>query len=164
MKEDTMTAPTVTAQLRALRGLSTSQLRTKYREIFGEDTFSHNRDFLFKRIAWRLQEQAFGGLSQRTTTRLAALVDESLIRVRPPQTFQPGTDVGPMPTPQPATPPTGKIITRVYKGRRLEVEVLEQGFRYNGAVYASLSAVAKAITGTHCNGRSFFGLTGKEQG
>ena len=107
------TTPTMTAQLHALHGLSTTQLRAKYRDLFGEDTTSHNRDFLFKRIAWRLQEQAYGGLSQRAQTRLASLVDESLIRVRPPQDFQPAMDAGPAPAP----PNTGNIIARVYSGQ-----------------------------------------------
>lgn len=157
-----MTTPTMTAQLRALQGLSTSQLRTRYRDLFGEETTSHNRDFLFKRIAWRLQEQAYGGLSQRTKARLADLVDESLIRVRPPQTFHPNLDAE-LPPPSPSALPTpGRIIARVYKGQRYEVEVLEHGFRFHDTVYASLTAVARAITGTHCNGRAFFGLTGKE--
>ena len=48
------------------------------------------------------------------------------------------------------------------KGQRIEVEVLDNGFLYDGTVYTSLSAVAKAITGTHCSGRAFFGLAGKE--
>ena len=157
-----MTTPTMTAQLHALRGLSTPQLRARYCELFGEETTSHNRDFLFKRIAWRLQEQAFGGLSQRTKTRLAELVDESLIRVRPPQDFQPRVDAGPAPETQPPTPATGQIISRVYKGQRIDVEVLDNGFRHDGVVYASLSAVAKSITGSHCSGRAFFGIAGKE--
>ena len=159
-----MTTPTMTAQLHALRGLSTPQLRARYCELFGEETTSHNRDFLFKRIAWRLQEQAYGGLSQRAKSRLTELVDESLIRVRPPQDFSPGLDAGPAPEPTAGQPTTGKIISRDYKGQQIDVEVLDNGFRYDGIVYASLSAVAKAITGNHCSGRAFFGMTGKEQG
>ena len=158
------TTPSMTAQLHALQGLSTQQLRTKYRELFGEDTHSHNREFLFKRIAWRLQEQAYGGLSQRTKARLTALVDESLIRVRPPKDFHPSVDAGPMPESTSEPPSRGKIISRLYKGTRIEVEVLDNGFMYEGTVYASLSAVAKTVTGSHCSGRAFFGLAGKEQG
>jgi len=155
---------TMTAQLHALQGLSTQQLRAKYCELFGEDTHSHNREFLFKRIAWRLQEQAYGGLSQRTKARLSTLVDESLIRVRPPKDFHPAVDAGSMPDRTPEPPSNGKIISRLYKGMRIEVEVLDNGFMYEGTVYASLSAVAKTVTGSHCSGRAFFGLAGKEQG
>lgn len=158
-----MTTPTIAAQLKGLQGMSVAQLRSKYREYFGEDTTSHNRDFLFKRIAWRLQEQAYGGLSQRTKDRLAALVDETQIRVRPPQTFRPVVDAGPIPETVAAEPPIGKILSRCYKGQQIEVAVLDNGFLYDGKLYASLTAIAKAITGSHCSGRAFFGLTGKEQ-
>jgi len=158
-----VTSPTIAAQLTALHGMSAAQLRTQYRELFGEDTTSHNRDFLFKRIAWRLQEQAFGGLSQRTKDRLIALVDESQIRVRPPQTFHAGVEVGPLPAVAPVEPSAGKIISRLYKGEQIDVAVLDNGFLYDGKLYASLTAIAKAITGSHCSGRAFFGLTGKGQ-
>jgi hypothetical protein len=60
-------------------------------------------------------------------------------------------------------PAPGGIVTRLYKGRRLEVTVLARGFAHDGIVYRSLSAVAKAITGSHCNGYLFFRLAGKEE-
>ena len=58
-------------------------------------------------------------------------------------------------------PRPGTILTRRYKGRTLQVEVLEQGFAFEGRTYRSLSAVAKAVTGSHCSGHFFFGLTEK---
>ncbi len=57
----------------------------------------------------------------------------------------------------------GTIITRSYKGQLLQVKVLPKGFEYEGEAYKSLSAVAKKITGSHCNGYLFFRL-GKEGG
>ena len=60
-------------------------------------------------------------------------------------------------------PPPGSIITRPYKGRDLQVRVLAAGLEYDGKVYPSLSAVAKAITGSHCNGFLFFRLTGGDE-
>jgi hypothetical protein len=51
------------------------------------------------------------------------------------------------------------VLTRKYKGGTVQVKVLAQGFEYAGALYSSLSAVAKAVTGSHCNGFLFFGLT-----
>ena len=53
-------------------------------------------------------------------------------------------------------PPPGTLLTRVYKGQTLQVRILLHGFEFNGVVYPSLSAVAKAITGSHCNGFLFF--------
>ena len=61
-------------------------------------------------------------------------------------------------------PPPGSLITRPYKGGVVQVKVLRDGFVYAGAVYPSLSAVAKAVTGSHCNGFLFFKLTTKERG
>jgi hypothetical protein len=58
-------------------------------------------------------------------------------------------------------PPPGTVITRKYKGEVLQVKVRTDGFEYEGKVYASLSAVAKAITGSHCNGFLFFRIGGK---
>jgi hypothetical protein len=62
-----------------------------------------------------------------------------------------------MPTPvDPRVPPPGTILTRPYKGQRVQVQVLTDGFAYAGRVFPSLSAVAKAVTGSHCNGFLFF--------
>jgi hypothetical protein len=58
-------------------------------------------------------------------------------------------------------PPPGSILTRPYKGDVVQVKVLEHGFEYQGQVYQSLSAVAKAVTGSHCNGFLFFKLNGQ---
>jgi hypothetical protein len=60
-------------------------------------------------------------------------------------------------------PLPGTVITRTYKGETLHVKVLPHGFEFEGEVFKSLSAVAKAITGQHCNGYHFFRL-GKEEG
>ncbi len=60
-------------------------------------------------------------------------------------------------------PPPGTVITRPYKGATLQVRVLETGFEFEGEVYKSLSAVAKKVTGSHCNGLAFFRLTNKEE-
>ena len=56
-------------------------------------------------------------------------------------------------------PEPGTVITRLYKGRLLEVRVLADGFAHDAERFASLSAVAKHITGSHCNGYHFFGLS-----
>lgn len=159
------TTPSLAAQLHGLRGLGTAALRRHYRELFGEDTASHNRDYLFKRIAWRLQEQAYGGLSQRAARRLETLVDESLIRQRPPRGFRPPEQDGSLPDTrqEPRTPMVGTILRRRYKGRDLEVTMLDNGVLYDGTLYTSLTAAARAITGTRTSGRLFFGLAGGKE-
>jgi hypothetical protein len=61
--------------------------------------------------------------------------------------------------PVPAT-----VLTREYRGKTVLVTVLDRGFEYEGVVYRSLSAVARAVTGSHWNGYGFFGLAGGKDG
>jgi len=157
------------AELASLRRMSPGDLRDKYQEVFGEPSRSGNKDFLCKRIAWRIQAREEGGLSERARQRALELARDADIRTtipRMPRT----TDGETRPTSPPpvtgkmvATP--GTVITRQYHGKTIEVNVLADGtFEYDGLAYRSLTAVAKAVTGTHWNGRLFFGLNaGKEQ-
>jgi hypothetical protein len=153
----------------ALGRLSVRELRTRFAAVFGQTTQAHNKLWLVKRLAWRLQALAEGDLSQRARQRAAELVHDADLRLSPPRTDPASVDT---PAPQEPTlrlpaddrlPRPGSILTRRYKGRTLQVEVLEHGFAYAGQVYRSLSAVAKAVTGSHCNGFLFFRLTTKGQ-
>jgi hypothetical protein len=147
-------------ELAALKRLSVGKLREKYVEVFGEPTAGHNRPWLIRRIAWRLQERALGGLSERARARAAELADDADLRVLPPRNGAPTAAATP-PQPPPADsrlPAPGTVLARRYKGRVLEVKVLAAGFEFAGHRYGSLSAVAKAATGSHCNGFAFFGL------
>jgi hypothetical protein len=158
--------PPIGRQLAELPRLTTPQLRGRYAEVFGEPTPANNRAWLIKRIAWRLQALAEGGLSERARRRAAELANDADLRLnppRPPRAAQPAP-APPATRPEPAAvdrrlPPPGTVLTRTYKGLTLQVEVLPKGFAYQGQVFRSLSAVAKAITGSHCNGFLFFGLT-----
>ncbi len=156
---------TVGQQLAELQRLTTPQLRARFAEVFGEHTPANNRTWLRKRIAWRLQALAEGGLSERARRRAAELANDADLRLnppRPPRTADPAQAQATLRTepaaPDRRLPPPGTILTRTYKGATLEVQVLPKGFAYQGQVYKSLSAVAKAITGSHCNGFWFFGL------
>jgi hypothetical protein len=152
-------------ELAALEKMSTADLKRKYAELFGDETRSGNRTWLVRRIAWRLQANQYGGLSERARQRAAELANEADLRLSPPKlkpdraTTHPvapsavGQIVG-----DSRLPVAGTILTRKYKGRSLQVQVLEEGFEFEGDVFRSLSAVAKAITGSHCNGFQFFGL------
>ena len=150
----------------ALGRMTVAQLREKYLELFGEPTRSGNRDFLFKRLAWRVQSLAEGTLSDRARRRAEELAQDSDIRTtlpRPPkQADEPGKAVAlsaPKVTAHDRLPLPGTVLTRKYRGRQVEAKVLPNGFEYEGNVYRSLSAVAKAVTGSHWNGHLFFGLT-----
>jgi hypothetical protein len=150
-------------EIAALPRLRVSELRAKFASVFGEPTPSHNKVWLVKRIAWRLQALAEGGLSERARRRVAELVQEADLRLSaPPDGPAPSEPPAPVRWPADARlPRPGTILTRRYKGRTLTVEVLDHGFAYEGQVYRSLSAVAKAVTGSHCSGLFFFGLTAK---
>ncbi|MGC3971114.1 MAG: DUF2924 domain-containing protein [Pirellulales bacterium] len=144
-------------KLQALPHLRVNDLRTMYSEVFGEPTRANNRDWLTKRLAWRLQAQAMGGLSERALARAKELAREEDLRVTPPTSYAtvPTTTDRDQRLPAP-----GAIITRHYKGTEHHVEVLADGFIWNGQTYPTLTAVAKAITGSHLNGFAFFGLKG----
>src|SRR5437667_7219477 len=75
------------AAIEQLRGLRVAALRTKYREVFGEESKSSNKQFLFRRIAWRMQANAEGGLSERARRRAAEIADEADLRIRAPKSF-----------------------------------------------------------------------------
>jgi hypothetical protein len=154
----------VAKEVAALQRLSTAELRAKYAEVFGEATAANNRPWLLKRLAWRLQALAEGGLSERARQRAAELANDADLRLSPPAA-KPAAAT-PEHTPSAVLPfqpdsrlPPGTIITRRYKGRLLQVQVLPHGFAFEGAVFKSLSAVAKAATGQHLSGVAFFGLS-----
>jgi hypothetical protein len=145
----------------ALQRLSIGQLRQRFTELFGETTNASNRTWLIKRIAWRMQALAEGDLSQRARQRAAELARDADLRLNPPQNKATSTTPPSEPAcvPKPVDqrlPPPGTILTRPYKGQLVQVQVLTDGFAYAGRVFPSLSAVAKALTGSHCNGFLFF--------
>jgi hypothetical protein len=101
-------------------------------------------------------------LTERARQRAAALACDADLRLLPPR----AAAASPVAVPAPRRadsriPCAGTLLTRRYKGALLQVRVLERGFDYEGRVFASLSAVARAITGSHCNGLLFFRLTGR---
>lgn len=147
----------------ALKRLSIGELRSRYAEVFGDETRANNKPWLVKRIAWRMQALTEGGLSERARRRAAELANDADLRLAPPRPSK----AGPITTGRTTTqnvefrtdhrlPMPGTIITRPYKGETLRIQVLANGIEYDGSVYKSLSGVAKAITGSHCNGFQFF--------
>ena len=148
-------------ELAALKRLSVTQLQACHAELFGESTTARHKTWLIRRLAWRLQALAEGDLSERARHRAAELARDADLRLQPPKTTTTHDDCRPPVRHGSANhrlPPPGTILTRSYKGQVLQVQVLEQGFAFNGQLYRSLSAVAKAITGAHYNGYLFFRL------
>jgi hypothetical protein len=154
----------LTHELAALRRLTPRELRARYAEAFGEQPSTKNRGWLLKRLAWRLQSLAEGDLSQRARRRAAELANDADLRTTPPRPARPdpapARPAAAVPAPRPPAdsrlPAPGTVLTRPYKGALLQVRVLPAGFEYDGLAYQSLSAVARAITGSHCNGFLFF--------
>jgi hypothetical protein len=147
-------------EVAALQRLSVGQLRQRFAELFGEATAASNRTWLIKRIVWRMQALAEGDLSERARRRAAELARDADLRLNPPQ-----SKTTTIPPPEPISisapvdhrlPPPGTILVRPSKGQLVQVQVLTDGFAYAGRVYPSLSAIAKAVTGSHCNGFLFF--------
>jgi len=154
-----------TKTLPALARLSTRELRQRYQSLFGELATANNRIWMMLRIAWRLQAKALGGLTERALSRAAEIVNEADLRLNPPTlrrkrtTSQVSSQLPDQsPTVDRRLPTPGTIVTRNYKGTTVRIKILSQGIEYEGNIFHSLSAVAKAVTGSHCNGYQFFKL------
>jgi hypothetical protein len=155
---------TIAVKVRELQELRVGELRAKYAELFGEETGSHNKPQLIKRIAYRIQELAEGTLSERARRRAKELADEAHVRARVPAGALEGVDETPPAKPKrdARLPAPGTVLVREFDGKRHEVKILDDGFLYAGTRYRSLSAVARVITGTPWNGFRFFQQAIKE--
>jgi hypothetical protein len=138
---------TVLARLAALKTTRTADLKQQWRELFGTEPPPYNRRFLESRLAYRIQELAYGGLKPETIERLEAIA-EDLDGGDPARRRRPAKD----------RPIAGTRLIREWQGIEHCVTVQDEGYEYQGRPYQSLSAVARAITGTRWNGWTFFGL------
>ncbi|MGE0627599.1 MAG: DUF2924 domain-containing protein [Hyphomicrobiaceae bacterium] len=139
---------TVLAQLAALKTAPIGVLKQKWRDLFESEPPPYNRRFLEHRLAYRIQELAYGGLKPETMRRLRELaedLDGGKAEVRRRRADH-------------DRPISGTRLIREYQGVEHCVTVRDDGFEYQGRPYKSLSAIARAITGTRWNGRVFFGL------
>ena len=148
----TFTAPAIPTadvlrRLAALKTAAIPALKQQWRELFGAEPPPYNRRFLESRLGYRIQELAYGGLKPETLARLEVLgqqFDGGKITIRRMR----GDD----------RPIAGTMLIREYQGVEYVVTVTRTGYEYAGQPYKSLSAIARAITGTRWNGRVFFGL------
>ena len=138
---------TVVARIAALKTTLTPDLRTMWRDLFETDPPRQNRRFLESRLAYRIQELEYGELKPATVERLEALgeeLDGGNVEVRKRRNDD--------------RPIAGTRLIREYQGVEHCATVLADGFEYQGRPYKSLSAIARAITGTRWNGWVFFGI------
>ena len=161
------------SQLAALETMNVPALAEKYRELYGEPTRSRNRAYLKKRLAWRIEANFQGDLSQGAIARIQQLGDQLPERwqMRLGQSANgaaAASDAATMPEVppiivateprDPRVPPVGTVVRRVFDGKTHEVTVCVEGFEYEGRKYKTLSAIATQIAGTRWNGYLFFGL------
>jgi hypothetical protein len=151
-------------EIDGMRQQTVGQLKVKYRAVFGQESRSNHKQFLLRRIAWRLQANAEGGLSERARLRAVALAEEADLRMRAPESFlKELANPGAHRACDPRLPAPGQWLHREFQGQTVSVEVLVKGFRHQETVYKSLSAVARHVTGVQWNGFSFFGLIGRAE-
>ena len=157
----------VIRQIHRLRQMTVGELQLEWMKVYGQPTRSRNKAFLWKRLAWRVQELQHGGLSDHARQRVRELAPGGFERARTPDWAVPEDD----PAPEPAKPPrrdprlpaVGTVIVREYRGRRLRLTALDSGFELDGVVYASLSEAARAVTGARWSGPLFWGLRSRKR-
>jgi Protein of unknown function (DUF2924) len=149
----------ITDEVERLARMPVQQLRARYREVYGEDSSSGHKQHLVRRIAWRLQVLAQGDLTERAERRAREIANDADLKTQVPRVWA-GSAGASVPTSRRdrRLPVAGTVLCRRYRERTVEVKVLAEGFAYEGQRYESLSAVARAITGTRWNGLLFFGL------
>jgi hypothetical protein len=137
----------IPARLAALKTMPAAQLKEQWRELFGTEPPPYNRPFLESRLAYRIQELAYGGLKPETVRRLQQMgeeLDGGKVDVRRARHDR--------------KPIVGTRLVREWRGTEYTITVLADGFEWQGRPYRSLSAIARAITGTRWNGPLFFGV------
>ena len=137
----------VLARLAALKAMTVNELKADWLALMGSAAPNNSRSFLEQRLAYRIQELAFGGLAKPVIRLLDALADEVE-----------GKKVRRSVIADPRNPVIGTRLVREWDGAEHVITVLRDGFDWQGRRYKSLSAVARDITGTRWNGYRFFGL------
>jgi hypothetical protein len=138
----------IPARLAALKTTSTSDLKAQWRDLFDTEPPPFNRRYLESRLAYRIQELVYGGLKPETIRRLEELGEELDGGDKKKRSMRVDRD----------RPIIGTRLLRDWQGVEQIVTVTQGGFEWQGRPYKSLSAIARAITGTRWNGWVFFGL------
>ena len=143
----------ILARLAALKAMSVNELKAEWQELFAAPAPNNSRAFLESRLAYRIQELTYGGPDRETRRMLDLLADEV-----------DGTLTRKAQIADPRNPVVGTKLIREWDGVAHTVTVLREGFDWDGRRFKSLSAVARAITGTRWNGYRFFGLRERKRG
>lgn len=145
MRQPVMGSAAIAAEIARIRSLALEALRRRWRIEFGRTAPAGlNKDLLRRMVTWHIQERAFGGLDRASLAFLDSLARQS---GSPRRNLKPGT-----------------VLVREYQGKRHTVTVAREGFDWQGTTYPSLSAIARAITGTAWSGPRFFALQDRRDG
>lgn len=123
----------------AIQKMDAAELKGEWHRLYGTEPPAYGDQFMRKRLAYRVQELAYGGIDGETRARIDS-VNEKIERRTTGEIL------------------VGAVIVREWRGKRYEVRKLKDGFEWNNCLYGSLTAVAEAITGVHRNGNAFFNL------
>jgi hypothetical protein len=143
----------ILARLAALKAMSVNELKAEWQALYDAPAPNNSRNFLEGRLAYRIQELTYGGPDKQTRRLLDLLADEV-----------DGTLTRKAQIADPRNPVVGTKLIREWDGVAHTVTVLREGFDWDGRRFKSLSAVARAITGTRWNGYRFFGLRERKRG
>ena len=159
---------TLREQIGELARMNVAELQQQYRDVFGEEPASAHRQFLFRKIAWRVQADRGGGLPESIHEIARAIAKDAPLRIRVISNadkrragipFEQTVTTTISPDHDSRLPMPGGLIVKQFKGQTIVVKVVDEGFEYGDRRYSSLSAIAQEITGTKWNGFLFFGLT-----
>ena len=137
-------------QIAQIKKLPLDSLREKWTALFGTEPPAYSRSFMERRLIHRLQEIQYGGLSNQTNERIKEIAAQNHLDEMAAPPRQALNRKG--------APVIGTRLIREWNDQRYEVTVVHDGFEFLGKTYRSLTAITKAITGTHWNGPAFFGL------
>ncbi|MBI2844856.1 MAG: DUF2924 domain-containing protein [Armatimonadetes bacterium] len=144
----------ITRQIADLHNLSHSELQSLWTTLYGTNPPAYNKAHLIRRLAYRLQELTYGGLSEGAKSKMRAILETSGLDENAGEPKRRRKSAAK----RHDTPVAGTRLVREWNGRQYEVTCVHGGYEYEGRLYRSLTAVTKAITGTHWNGRAFWGL------
>ncbi len=165
----------VTDRLATLADLSHAELKAQWEELFGETAPQNlSKRLMIYALAYRIQVQAYGGLSNAIRQDLRARAGRTVSKQRISTQSGVGADEG---VNRPGSgrlagqrpPPALKLypgtrLMREWRGNVHVVDVTDEGFVWNGRCFRSLSAIARTITGVRWNGLAFFGLRKRRNG
>jgi len=152
-----------------LARMQSSELQRLHQRLFGRAVPSGNSELARRRIAWHVQSEREGGLPESARQHALAIAKEASLRIhmRGASAGSPlphATVTGIVSDYDSRLPMPGSILIKEYRGKTVVVRVLDTGFEYDGRRFASLSAIAKEVTGTKWNGFLFFGLVKESRG